>query len=96
MQCPQLHSLDTNLISSKSLLSLVMPLVDHSNEVLRLTKAKVFKLNALSFQSLEGVVAPILSFKSCLGDNWTSARKNTHKKRQSEVGSKVEGIRFSV
>ena len=65
-----------------------------SSEVWRLAKSKAFKVNVPNFQPPEGVVAPLLSFWSCFGDNWTLAHRNFYERGQSEVGSKVEGIRL--
>ena len=41
-------------------------------------------------------MVPLLLFECWLGENWTSAHRNAYayEKGKSEVGSKVEGIRF--
>ena len=65
-----------------------------SNDVWGLVKSKAFKLNALDFQPPEGVVVSLLSFKSWLQDKWISACRKAYERGQSEVGNKVEGIRF--
>ena len=49
-----------------------------SNKVWRLKNLKAFILNALDFQPSEGVVAPLLSLKSWLRDNWTTAHRKAY------------------